>query len=425
MPKIYKEMKYLLTLISTLLLLTACNKDDETDFVNQTSTRAVLIYMAGENNLTSNQGIRYLRNDLDEIIEGSKSLTNMQRLFVFVDSLATNKDEKGYPYLIEVHGGKIYDRIRFENDFYACDEDRFREIVNWMPQNVKANGYGLVLWGHASGWAVDLDTIPSSQRAYGLDTNYDQGPYAEKWMNITQMAKALKGLPKFDFIFCDCCNMISAEVGYELRDAADYIIGSPAEIPGNGAPYDIIIPQLYKNGSSLYKGIIDTYFNFYIDDYPTSDPALTNYSVPLAVIDTQYMEQLATLTRNIVSDFATEFPAQLELTKIPFYFGFDRPSMYDMQGVMKRFATPSAFDAWRVVFQSAVPYSRISKRWMTIYNTQHIGFPYFEQDDEYWGCASMFVPQGYVDYRSGYYAYNARANNFGWNRIIDWSRFGW
>ena len=52
-------------------------------------------------------------------------------------------------------------------------------------------------------------------------------------MNITQMARAMKGLPKLDYIFADCCNMMCAEVAYELKDATRYLIGSPAEISRN------------------------------------------------------------------------------------------------------------------------------------------------------------------------------------------------
>ena len=417
-------MKYFLTLIGTLLLMTACHKNDDSDFTELTATRAVLIYMSGENNLTVESGIRYLQYDMDEIIEGSKYLTDRQRLFVFVDSLVTNKNKAGRPYIMEVHGGRVYERLKFDEDFYSSDPEKFREIVSWMTENVKADGYGLVLWGHATGWAVDTDTIVSSRRSYGLDTHEDQGPTAGKWMNITQMQEALQGLPKLDFIFCDCCNMMCAEVGYELRNETQYLIGSPAEIPGAGAPYDKIIPQLYKNGPDLYKGIIDTYFDEYLNSY-TSNTGLQEYSVPLSVINTDCIEQLAFLTRNVVETFATNYPEQLKLDNLPFYFTFDAPVMYDMQGVIKRFADPATFQHWQQVYRTAVPYSRISKEWMSIYAQQIYAFQTFEQDDDYWGCVSMFVPQYNRSYLGGTYAYNARADHLGWNKIINWSRYGW
>ena len=107
-------MKYLLTLIASLLLLASCRKDDTPDFTKQRATRAVMIYMAGENNLTkSSAGTRYLQQDLQEMIEGSKQLTDHQRLFVFVDSLGTDSQQKGTPYIMEIHGGQVYSRYQY------------------------------------------------------------------------------------------------------------------------------------------------------------------------------------------------------------------------------------------------------------------------------------------------------------------------
>jgi len=118
-------MKYLLTLVSAMLLFCSCSKEDDgTDYTKTKATRAVMIYMAGENNLTAHQNVRYLQNDLQEIIEGSKTLADNQRVFVFVDSLGTDSKQKGTPYIAEVHGGKLNIRKQFDSDFYSCDPSR-------------------------------------------------------------------------------------------------------------------------------------------------------------------------------------------------------------------------------------------------------------------------------------------------------------
>lgn len=428
------RMKYILTLISTLLLLTACHKDDGADYTEQKATRAVMIYMAGENNLTKSAGgVRYLQKDLDEIIEGSKLLTDKQRLFVFIDSLGTDSKYKGTPYIIEVHGGKAIERYSYSSDFYSCDPAKFREVISWMTSSISADGFGLVLWGHATGWAVDPDTVVSSRRAYGMDSGSDDGSKKEKWMNITQMAEAMSSLPKMDFIFADCCNMMCAEVGYELRNATEYLIGSPAEIPGNGAPYDKMVPMFYKNGSALYRGIIDTYYDYYSDYYVTSHSYLSGYSVPLSVIETQYMPQLAQRTHDILSQFTNgypQYPSSPDMQGTAYYFGLDAPMMYDMRAFIKRNTTDDVFRQWSQSYQQAVPYYRMSMKWMTIFD----GYPYYDmesdfstfiQDESLYGCVSMFIPMDNSDYNNGFYKYNATCRNFGWNRLMDWNRFGW
>lgn len=52
-------------------------------------------------------------------------------------------------------------------------------------------------------------------------------------MNIPDFREALSSaFPKpLKFILFDSCNMQSVEVAYELRDCAEYFIGSPTEIP--------------------------------------------------------------------------------------------------------------------------------------------------------------------------------------------------
>ena len=203
---------------------------------------------------------------------------------------------------------------QYAEDFYACDPDRFREILQTMTKSAEADSYGLVLWGHACGWLVDKDSVAEHQaearRAYGLDYGVDGEQTGWKWMNITQMARALKGLPQFEFIFADCCNMMCAEVGYELRHATDYLIGSPAEIPGDGAPYHKMVPRFFQNDTAFYKGIIDTYYDYY-KEYYAGDAYLSGYSLPLSVVDTRQLDSLLSATRDILPSFSASLSSVL------------------------------------------------------------------------------------------------------------------
>jgi hypothetical protein len=211
-------------------------------------------------------------------------------------------------------------------------------------------------------------------------------------------------------------------VGYELRNATKYLIGSPAEIPGEGAPYDLIIPQFFKQGSGLYKGIIDTYYDYYHD--------YGSYSVPLSVIDTQHMEALATATHDILGKFTEPYPVypsypSLEKDSVVFYWYYDAPMMYDMRAVMKTYAPTDVFEQWDKTYQQAVPYYRMAMRWETIYSNLLASFRRFKSDASQNGCVSMFIPRNTKMYFDGDFHYNLTYNKFGWNRVIDWSRFGW
>ena len=427
-------MKKIVLLFCALACLIACHDDDneEKDWtVPSKASRTVMIYMSGENNLTYYNGFRYLSADLNEIIEGSKKLADNERLVIFVDSLNTNTKQAGKPFIMEVHGGKTFNRHEFDSDFYACDPARFREILQWMTTNAQADSYGLVLWGHACGWAVSTDTIAGARkydtRAYGQDNGSDGNSNGVRWMNITQMAKVLQEFPKMEFIFADCCNMMCAEVGYELRNTTKYLIGSPAEIPGRGAPYHLLIPYFYKNGAELYRGIIDNYYDYYLEDYE-NDYQLDGYSVPLSVMDTQNqnMEELARATYDVLGTFFPEKPQMLDFKGLVFYWYPDVSVMYDMKAFIKQNASPEAYAKWETAFKRAVPYYRMSMEWMTIYAELEYAFNYFNQDESMNGCVSMFIPKenAYYNYY-GIWRYNYTAKNLSWNRELGWERFGW
>lgn len=250
-------------------------------------------------------------------------------------------------------------------------------------------------------------------------------------MNITQMAKALEGLPKLKYIFADCCNMQSVEVGYELRNAADYFIGSPAEIPGEGAPYHKILPKLFSNSSTFYKDICDCYYDYIYDAYMSPTYTVNSgfsyiygFSLPLSVFDLSKMEALAKATKELMQTFMPKYPNELNLNGHPFYYALAGDmNMYDMKSVISQNAPEADYKKWLEVFNSAVPYQLISKRWMTEHNAIYNSFDRFPQNDDQWGCVNMFFPQS--RYNSAYYHYNYLIRYTQWYYAVNWPDYGW
>ena len=415
-------MKQILFFMCCAVLITACKKDEEKK-IPTNAQRTVMVYMSGDNSLSP-----VVSEDIQEMLQGASGIPLNCNLVAFIDrSISSEK-----PFIARItKEAKLDTLYKYTNDFYASDPEKLSEVLKQITQLCPAKEYGLVLWGHASGWVVESDTI-AQKRAYGIDNN--------KWMNITQMAKALKGLkdqnvlPKLSFIFADCCNMLCAENGYELRDVTDYLIGSPAEIPGYGAPYQLVVPHLFNSGSALYKGIIDTYYDYYADyshlnySEKSSWPYMEDgYSVPLAVIDTKYIGELAYRTHDML-ERATggypQYPNSPDLTSIAFYWYGDVPMMYDMRAVMERLLSEADFKLWEETYQLAVPYYRMSMKWMTIWGSLARTFDTFDSNLKY-GCISMFIPQQNSYYSYGNMAYNKTSINFGWNQVMDWKRFGW
>lgn len=415
--------------------MAGCKKDND-EPVKKDTQRTVVVYISGDNNLTG-----AATSDINEIKEGAAGIPSDGRLVLFVDRNWSNEK----PFIAEIKNDKNHplDTLyKYSTDFYASDPNLFSEVLERVVGLCPAKEYGLVLWGHGSGWLVEKDTI-AQRRAYGIDeTGSGSGG---KWMNMTQMASALKDLqtknvmPKLSYIFADCCNMMCVEAAYELKDVTEYMIGSPAEIPGYGAPYQLMVQQLFKSGSNLYRGIIDTYYDYYADfdnlNYAeqTLWPYMKDgYSVPLSVIDTKYIGALANMTHDMLERAQggyPMYPVSPNLLGIVFYCHntysyWPVDMMYDMRAIMERLLSAADFTTWDSTYQQAVPYYRMSMKWMTEFQEQYRAFDTFDKNLKY-GCVSMFTPREGQGYSYGVLPMNQTVQNFAWSRIMDWKRFGW
>lgn len=412
-----KTMNKFYTIFAFLLLFVSCKShEDEQETINR---RTVIVYMSGENSLSSN-----VYSDLAEMKQASLSLKDDERLVAFVDHTSL-------PYIVEMKEGRCDTLRTFNEDFYACDPEAFYEIIRWIEEQCPAqdDNYGLVLWGHATGWLVSRDTIATAasrpRKAYGQDlgTNQTYG-LGSKWMNITQMSKALERLPKFRYILADCCCFLTAESAYELRNVTSYLIGSPAEIPAPGAPYHLIVSSLFSESPDFYKALVDTYFDYYTDYFNNSSeaqrdyPYVVGYSVPLAVVDMSQMEGLAQATRNLLMA-----PADYVMDSLPYYYHRDLPCLYDFGGVMKRHLSAADYQAWRIALEKAVPYKRFSARWISMYRNLKLllandSFLLF--DDETYAGLSIHIPQAMYNFDP---SYNEGFKSFEWYDTVGWKRF--
>lgn len=359
--------KLLLLLLPALLALAGCSDDDLIPVPQQVARRAVLVYMAADNSLNG-----YASQDLQEMVKGSKELAQDEKLLVFVD-------QKGeLPYIAWIADGKMTNLAGYAPtaDYCSADPVRMKEALELMMRQCPAESYGLVLWGHAGGWAIEDDSIAASgpKRAYGQDTgNGQQGD--TKWINIPTLARTLEQLPvRLDFIMADCCCMMTAEVAYELRHAAKWLIGSPAEIPGVGAPYDKV--------AKLFFGKDDTYPNDIINAYADS------HAVPLSAIRLGEMDAFADATRQALAGH--DMSGLSTDGAIYYYKRSGMPLYYDMRDVLGRndMAT-AAYAAWEEQWAKTVPYRRLSTTWDTV---QGINFASFKPTAANYGGISMHFP---------------------------------
>ncbi|MBR1548938.1 MAG: hypothetical protein IJ637_09485 [Prevotella sp.] len=422
-------MKYFLPIIACLMLLASCSKSSGGS-ERSLARRTVIVYMAAENNL----GTGYEATNIQDMAKGSLNLGDDCRLLVFLDK--PNSYVK--PFIAQVTKDATHplDTLyRYEEDFLTSDGDKMSEVIARAASIAPAREYGLVLWGHANGWIVEKDSVTAQQRrAYGVDTGNNTSSTSGKWMNIPTLASALQqsGL-HFKFIFFDCCNMQNIEVAYELRHSTDYLIGSPAEITGVGAPYNTVVKDFFlSSDEQMYKGICNDYYEQI--DY-------VGGHLPISVIKTDALEPLAQATHDVLRQVYTNVP-QDEFDKGHiYYYGLvqndgwsvnylpNEKTLYDMNDIIRwgLAADSAAYTAWRAVFDSAVVYSRMSTYWHANQIKSKAAYKTFADFDvtaEAFGGVSMFFPQTIYD-SSPYYKHNELIKRMQWYYAVGWSAVGW
>lgn len=426
-------MKKILIAICLLAGLTSCHKDDDAP-EDKRARRTVLVYMAAENNLNP-----YADNDLEEMMTGSLKLAEDQNLIVYVDKAGASTT----PFLARVKNGALVDTV-FMKEALAADPYTLQNVIQYTRQLYPAKSYGLTLWGHASGWLVsNKDSISGTRteslkgpQAYGGSTgNGSSSGSGNYWMNIVPMAKAIKngmGSDHLSFIFGDCCSLGCLEIAYELKDVTDYFLGSPAEIPDMGAPYDLVVPSMFNESANYYEKMLDEYFNYYLEEFKTNlryynkkVGDLAGYSVPLAVVKTSGLDNLANATARLLGTIAEKVSTSgsLDLDKVMYYAISQKKYSYDMYHVFKKNTSAADFDTWKAAFLQAVPYRLFSMKWMTEISSLRNEMENFDATKDDCGVVSMFFPSTY--YNGTNPNWNKAIQQYQWNNVIHWEQYGW
>ena len=436
------EMKKYLLLLLAAMTMAACNdEDDNIPYVPVEELSTTLIYMAADNTLSA-----YAPDDIMEIKEASKKLSNNQNIVLFVD-MANSYGT----YIGRVKNGELVDSVAMDEKA-SGDPAVLEEMLRYTREKYPAKDYGLCLWGHACGilylndtlaYAAPVTNTPAATRAITRATTrvfgQDSNPKSI-WMNIPSMVKAIEngmGGDHLRYVFADCCNFSCVEIAYELRHITDYLISSPAEIPDRGAPYHTVLPALFNMSENFYERVVDAYFDYYLDEYKTKsdyyymyEPGdLAGYSVPLSVLKSSELDNLAQETSillNTMHDLLTPESDRGDVWQyiIRHYTNILTVDFhYDMYNFMKKYAQLSDFERWQVAYEKAVPYRRSSGEWLTMDDSLKDYLVTKGKDDTNCGLVSMFFPMD--KYNDTKPSQNLSIRNYQWNNVIRWQDYGW
>lgn len=391
----------------TTMSMTACSSDDDLmqdnySVKDQSNSRqdapigrTVLVYMAGKNDLSynpNNPNVNYLNMNLEEIKEGSRQLKNEDCLLVFVRRFLKDNSLET-PWLARISRGKVVDSVSvadmgvMRDDSRASDPEVMEQVMHYAFSHYPATrDYGLILWSHSTGWMMEEEVIART-RGFGMDTgNYIHG--RAKWINIPTLKNILEKMPHLKFIMADCCHFMCLESLYELRNVADYAIGSPAEIPGRGAPYKDIVPSLFES-ETFYSSTVDKYY------------ASTNGKLPLSVVKMSEMGHVAQATGSALQSVKDNLGGDYaDLNGLIHYghlgnnmiFHAENNFFFDAGDFLSRYASKADYQLWKQACDRAVVMKRMGNKWDTYLRWRDF-YVDFEMTEERFHGVSMFIPQ--------------------------------
>ena len=310
----FRHLFILLWASITLFALPSCSKDDDTLPEDRPTPHTHIFYFTG-----SSLRLAFYNNisdAKDAIRQGCKGDSRVILFFQPTDRKMAN--------IIEL----TYDNSLCEEEILATyqlpDEVTgddlsyyFNEIIRLAP----AEKYSLVMAGHSTAWVPLVETFslsaatPQQRLIYenlwkknesDNPTRYFGETYSPSTSNafdITTLSEALASTGvKFEYIIFDACFMGNVEAMYEMRDNANYLIGSPCEIMSVGFPYNLCLPHMMiANKEYSLQQVCENFNTFY--------ESTKGYSGSVALIDCAELDELARCVKAINNGTTQEYNA--------------------------------------------------------------------------------------------------------------------
>ena len=323
------------------------------------SRRVLLFYECGFNSIYS-----YLRTNMEDDLPKSylpRKGRNDDVVLVF-SKIAKNQNYKDVSsYLRRVYkdadGNVVSDTLKtYPSSTVAASPTTMREVLSYVKSSFPATGYGMVFASHGSGWLPagyynnpsDFErnhrNVSGKKYSKGFDNqNIPEGnmatddPYAWMVRSIGQdvmstqdyemtVAEFVSGIPfHLDYLLFDMCFSGGMEVVYALRDKADYLGISPAEVLAAGMyDYTNLTDYLLQSRPSNLQGLFDYSFQRY------NKQSGEYRSATVTLVRSDGLENLASVCKTLVSKYSSAL-SNAPVNKIQGYFRYNRHYFYDLE----------------------------------------------------------------------------------------------
>uniref|UniRef100_A0A831U611 Peptidase C11 n=1 Tax=Geobacter metallireducens TaxID=28232 RepID=A0A831U611_GEOME len=309
----------------------------------------IMVYLAGDNNLDSAGMV-----DIKEM----KTVGTTDQIAVLVQFDRAGAKAQTVRYCLKKGTPLAKDAVQSLGETNMGDPKVLEDFVTWGATNYPADHYLLVLWNHGSGWddanlyqgdvfsgaappvsrkaepvatrgaTAGARALPLAQARAGIRRTrralfsttvqaavkqrgiaFDD--QAQDFLDNIELKKVMTAIKKkltrkIDILGMDACLMSMAEVAYQMRDVADYSVGSEETEPGDGWPYDRILKALAAKPAMTPEELSKTIVTQYLASYKATEN-VTQSAVKLAGLKplATAVDGLAKALKGILADAAS------------------------------------------------------------------------------------------------------------------------
>ncbi|WP_306534019.1 clostripain-related cysteine peptidase [Geobacter sp.] len=284
----------------------------------------IMVYLAGDNNLDSAGMV-----DIKEM----KTVGTTDQIAVLVQLDRAGANMQTVRYCLKKGTSLAKDAVQSLGETNMGDPKVLEDFVTWGATTYPADHYLLVLWNHGAGWddanlyegdvfsgaappvsrkaepvvtrgaAPGAKAIPLAQARAGIrrtrralfsttvqaavkERGIAFDDQAQDFLDNIELKKVMTAIKKkltrkIDILGMDACLMSMAEVFYQMRDVADYSVGSEETEPGDGWPYDRILKALAAKPAMTPEELSKTIVTQYLASYKATEN-VTQSAVKLA-----------------------------------------------------------------------------------------------------------------------------------------------
>lgn len=254
--------------------------------------RVLIVYSAGHNSLSS-----LLIANIDSI--STNYLPDISQKEAVVTIAQNYRTPEASVIQMYRHKGRLRTDtlMTFAAGRSMAQADVLREALEVVERRFDSDHYRMVVSSHGSDWlpAGVSPFRPPSKSVTAGDHTVD-GHYTTYEIGIDEFYRALP--MHFDCILFDMCLMGGVEVAHELRDRADYLAFSTAEVLAEGFDYGKLTRDLLTQ-SDVERGVRDVCQHFY-DQYQREGAIK---SATVSIVKSSEMDRLALTCKSLFEKY--------------------------------------------------------------------------------------------------------------------------